>query len=456
MKRYSVAMVAACPFPANYGTPGAIREMSETLASFGHDVHVVTYPFGEDLPVGAAKVWRAPYWRKSRNLYTGPSFEKLLLDVLLLVQLCRVIRRQRVSIIHAHNYEGVLIGFVAKLLTRRPLLYNAVSLMSDELPSYKFLRPAFLARALARFLDWLAVSVPDYFIAITRELHDFFLSRQVPEDRIALIPCGVKPEMFDRPKPEVLRARYDIRQRPVIMYTGVNSPFQRIDYLLQAFALVLKAEPTAVLMVVSPLKTDPDLAANQTLAEAMHISASIIWVQGQTLAELPDYLAMASVAVISRPNVPGHPIKLLNYMAAARPIVCFAGAAKGVRHLHDAYVVADTDVTELSRGIVTLLRDGELASRLGAAARDTVVRDFDWRRLCGDVETIYKLMDNSESPLFASAVCRRLTEAGTTLVTNDGEKGPGALGHAPRIVVGVAGEDEQQSVVTRNNCGVVK
>src|SRR5512135_2517876 len=128
MKRHSVAMVAACPFPANYGTPGAIREMSETLAAFGHDVHIVTYPFGEDLPVGSATVWRAPYWRKRRILYTGPSFEKLILDLLVLVKLCRVIRQQRISIIHAHNYEGVLIGYVAKLLTGRRLLYNAVSL----------------------------------------------------------------------------------------------------------------------------------------------------------------------------------------------------------------------------------------------------------------------------------------------------------------------------------------
>jgi hypothetical protein len=92
----------------------------------------------------------------------------------------------------------------------------------------------------------------------------------------------------------------------------------------------------------------------------------------------------------------------------------------------------------MSRGIVTLLRDGELASRLGAAARDTVIRDFDWRRLCGDVEIIYELMDNSESLPFASAVGRRLVDAGTTLVSNDGDNRPTSLGHGPRIVVAVA------------------
>jgi glycosyltransferase involved in cell wall biosynthesis len=392
MKRYSVAMVAACPFPANYGTPGAIREMSETLAAFGHDVHIVTYPFGEDLSVGADTVWRAQYWRKRHTLYAGPSFEKILLDLLLLVKLCQVIRRQRISIIHAHNYEGVLIGYVAKLLTGRRLLYNAVSLMSDELPSYQFLKPAFLAKGMARFLDWLAVKLPDHFIAITKELRDVFLSRCVPAERIALIPCGVRPEMFDNPNPEPLRARYGIGQRPVVMYTGVNSPFQRIDYLLRAFRWVLAHEPSAVLMVVSPLKHDPDAATNRALADSLGISPSVIWVEGQTLAELPNYLAMALVAVISRPNIPGHPIKLLNYMAASRAIVCFAGAAKGVRHMHDAYVVADHDVRAMSRGIIALLRDRMLADKLGNTARETVVRDFDWRYLCAAVETVYETM----------------------------------------------------------------
>src|SRR5262245_24110186 len=35
-----VCMLAACPFPANHGSPGAVREMSEGLAGLGHDVHI--------------------------------------------------------------------------------------------------------------------------------------------------------------------------------------------------------------------------------------------------------------------------------------------------------------------------------------------------------------------------------------------------------------------------------
>jgi len=400
MKRYSIAMIAPCPFPANWGSPGAIREMCETLAARGHRVHIVTYPFGEELPVGAAKLWRPWYWSKSTRLHAGPSCKKLLLDLLLLIKVCRVIRSERIDIIHGHNYEGALIGFVAKLLTGRPLLYNAVNLMADELPTYNFIKPRFLAPPIARFLDRIVTRIPDYFITVTQELRETLERLGAPASRMAYIACGVKKGMFDKSDPAPLRARYGVGQRPVVMYTGINSPFQRIDHLLRAFSVTLQEEPTALLMVVSPLKNDPDLAANRALAEALGIGQSVIWVEGQTLAELPDYLAMASVTAIPRPEVPGHPIKLLNCMAAAKPIVCFEGAAKGVRHMYDAYVVPDHDWQALGRGILALLRDPALAARLGQRAKETVERDFDWFRLCGRIENIYQSLLTTESTSF--------------------------------------------------------
>jgi glycosyltransferase involved in cell wall biosynthesis len=366
--------------------------MSEALVSLGHDIHIVTYPFGEDIPVRGAKVWRSWFWRKSSRVYSGPSLEKIFLDIFLLFKLCQVIRRERISIIHAHNYEGVLIGFVAKLFTGRPLLYNAVNLMSDELPMYKFLRPPMLAKWVAKLLDSIVAVIPNGFIAITSDLRDGLLKRGVSADRIALVPCGVDLEMFEGANPEGLRARYDIGDRPLVMYTGITGPIQRIDYLLQAFSSVLRQVPDALLMVVSPLKRDADMLANRSLADALGTQENVIWVEGHELSELPNYLALASVAVISRPDVPGHPIKLLNYMAAARPIVCSAGAAKGVRHMLDAFLVPDHEPEQLADGIVRLLRDRTLAQRLGANARKTVSEHFDWRILCAPVSAMYQYL----------------------------------------------------------------
>ncbi len=103
-RRYSVAMVAACPFPANHGSAASIREMSDTLSTMGHDVHIVTYPTGqEEIAVRHAKIHRTAPYRPETNAKVGPSPEKFLRDFQLLRLLCRVIEREGIDLIHAHN-----------------------------------------------------------------------------------------------------------------------------------------------------------------------------------------------------------------------------------------------------------------------------------------------------------------------------------------------------------------
>ena len=398
-ERYSVAMVAACPFPANHGSAASIREMSDTLSQMGHTVHIVTYPMGQkDIVVRHAKVHRTGPFRPETDAKVGPSREKFLRDLALLRLLHRVIQREGIDIIHAHNYEGALIGMMAKWITGRPLLYNAVNLMSDELAGYGFIRPAWLAHAIAHGLDWFVPIFPDHITAVSPELKQWFVERGTAERKVDMIPAGIVPELFDSADPEKLRRRHRINGRAIVMYTGVLNAFQRIDYLLRAFAVVSKQLPDALLMMVSPLVSESHRREHKKLADQLGISDAIMWIAPHSLDDLPSYLALASVTVISRPECPGHPVKLLNYMLAGKPIVCFEGAAKGLRHLHDAFIVPNHDCEALGKGIITLLKDRALAAKLGANARTTVLDNFDWRRICERIERIYdRLLGEPES-----------------------------------------------------------
>jgi len=383
-------MVAACPFPANHGSAASIREMSDTLTEMGHGVHIVTYPSGqEDIKVRCATVHRTAPFRPESNAKVGPSSEKFLLDFHLLRLLCRVIRDEKIDIIHAHNYEGALVGIMAKWLTGKPLLYNAVNLMTDELAGYRFIRPAWLANALARGLDWFTPIFPDHITAVSPELRDWFVSNGVPAAKVDVVPAGIEPELFDHPAPEKFREKYRLNGQPIVMYTGVLNAFQRVDYLLRAFAVTLQAKPDALLLVVSPLVSESHERQYQQLARDLGISNSVVWIAPHTLADLPSYLALADVTVVPRPECPGHPVKLLNYMLAGKPTVSFAGGAKGVRHLHDAFIVPNHDYEALGRGIVKILEDKKLAGELGANARATVLSEFDWRQICRKIERIY-------------------------------------------------------------------
>ncbi len=134
--------------------------------------------------------------------------------------------------------------------------------------------------------------------------------------------------------------------------------------------------------MVSPLVSEAHENEHKQLADELGISDSIIWIAPHALEDLPSYLALADVAVVSRPECPGHPVKLLNYMLAGKPTVCFDGAAKGVRHLHDAFIVPNHDFEALGRGIASCSRIVRWPPNFGANARATVLADFDWRQIC--------------------------------------------------------------------------
>jgi glycosyltransferase involved in cell wall biosynthesis len=394
-------MVAACPFPANHGSAASIREMSDTLSEMRHNVHIVTYPTGQsDIKVRCATVHRTAPFRLESNAKVGPSSEKFVLDLHLLRLLCRVIRDEKIDIIHAHNYEGALVGIMAKWLTGKPLLYNAVNLMTDELAGYRFIRPAWLANALAHGLDWFTPIFPDHITAVSPELRDWFVAHGVPAAKVDMVPAGIEPDLFAHPAPEKFREEHRLNGHPIVMYTGVLNAFQRVDYLLRAFSVVLQAQPDALLLIVSPLVSESNELQHKRLAQQLGISNSVIWIAPHALADLPSYLALADVTVVPRPECPGHPVKLLNYMLAGKPTVSFAGGAKGVRHLHDAFIVPNHDYEALGRGIVTLLEDKRLAGKLGANARTTVLSDFDWRQICRKIERIYDhLLGASPNPV---------------------------------------------------------
>jgi glycosyltransferase involved in cell wall biosynthesis len=387
-----IAMVAASPFPANHGTPAGVRETAEAIAQKGHVVHLVTYHFGHGKAPQGVRIVRIPNLGFGRKIVVGPTWQKPVLDLLMVLTLCRVIRRDDIDLIHAHNYEGALIGFVAKLLTRRRLIYNAVNTMSDELPTYNFLKPQRLATGLAQCLDRYVPRLADRVIAISDELGQFLRGRGVRSDHLHVIPLGVDSRAFqDIPQGQcqAFRARHGIDDRPLVMYTGILDRFQRLDYLLQGMRLVVDRLPEARLMLVANVATVEDLRQCRQMVTALELEQHVAIVTHRSFLEIPLFLAAADITVVPRPQCPGFPVKLLNYMAAGKPIVVFEGSAKGLQHMHSALVVPDHNWQALGHGMLALLQDPALAQRLGHNARRWADEHLAWPTLATKIEHVY-------------------------------------------------------------------
>jgi 1,2-diacylglycerol 3-alpha-glucosyltransferase len=389
MPVYSIAMVAACPFPANHGTPAAIKEMSEELARRGHSIRVVTYPLSDDIPVTGIEIDRVGHVGWNREVNVGPSYQRLVFDAMLAKKLSQIVRKRKVDVIHAHNYEAMLIGGVVSRLTGVPVIYNAINTMIDELPSYNFFRPRMLATGLAKLLDYVVPRMADIIIADTEELRSFIVEQGVHPERVITIHSGVRPDMFQHGDGARVRERFAVGDGPLILYTGTFDEFQGLDYLMGAFRIVHEHKPAARLLLLSSTVTRAHRAKYEIMARELGY-ASRFSVASSTLDELPNFLAAADVAVVPRPHSPGIPTKLLNYMAAGNAIVSFRRSASILQHGVTAFLVEPVTAASFAEGILTVLDQPSLAQKMRANVKSFVLGRFDWPSIAVKLEAVYE------------------------------------------------------------------
>ena len=413
--RLKVCMLAACPFPANHGTPGSIREMAEALAERGHEVHIVTYHFGENIPLRGPRLHRIPALTSESAVVVGPTKRRPLYDLQMVFKTLQVIYRHGPDLLHAHGYEAALIAWLCRSISRIPVVYSGHNTMADELPSYRFIRPQWLATALARLLDAVVPRLAQRCIPHSVNIDQFFRQMGLGSRIEPIVNFGINLETMRGGDGDSVRQRYRLGAGPVVLYAGVLDEFQRLDLLLEAMKTVLWYEPQSKLLLVVTIPQERHLAAVRRRADELGIAEHLVLTDPQPLSAVRDCLAACDVAVVPRPQAPGFPIKLLNYMAARKPCVLFASSASaGLRDHHNALLVASDTSAALAEGILEVLRDQELREQLAHQGHQFVREHHD---RAGTAHQVW------------SAYARTLADAGRgAILTQRPPVGPRAAG----------------------------
>ncbi|HSE83630.1 MAG TPA: glycosyltransferase family 4 protein [Thermodesulfobacteriota bacterium] len=388
-----IAMVAACPFPYPRGTPVRILRMAEALGKRGHEVHVITYHLGEEIKDIPFKIHRIPDVKTYRKYSPGPTYQKLFfVDPLLAVKLFQFLTTWEIDLIHAHNYEGLFVSFCVKKWTKHPLVYDAHTLLESEFPFYEELGlPEKIKKGIAQRFDRLLPKRSDHIITVTERIKSKLIQDAgVAPENITVITNGVESELFD-----VVLDGYESSKndKKTIVFSGNLAPYQGIDLLLKAFKQVLDGRRNTRLLIIS----DFPFNCYEPLANALKIREYIDVVSSE-FKDLPQYLAGADIALNPRTDCDGIPQKLLNYMAAAKPIVSFEGSAKSIEHGKTGWIVENGNVAAFAKAILFLLENPLLAQRLGENAREYVTSKHTWEKVAEETEVVYEHIFKNRKP----------------------------------------------------------
>jgi glycosyltransferase involved in cell wall biosynthesis len=292
--------------------------------------------------------------------------------------------RARFDVVEGLNDEGWHF-FVARTFGRRYWM-RLHSSLRQHFESKK--QPMTWSRRFAVWLDGAAARRANHLVTHSR-VHASEMAREygIQMDHIHIVPHAIE-EPVALPNPPYL----DINNNPVIAYIGTLDQRKGIDIFLQAIPEVVAKFPKSRFMVIGRdggdslerswkdwfVKTYPDKSVQQAATFTGSIS-------DEELAKLWNQFSM--VAVPSRYESFGYVV--VEAFARRIPAIVSTGGALPEVAKDGALVVDVADPHALANGIIRLLSDPTLSTKLARRGRELYEQHYTMEQLANNVLRLY-------------------------------------------------------------------
>jgi len=364
--------------------------MAVRLAGAGHEVHLLTYGQGTEQAGRGYRHHRIARLPGDDSRRSGPNLVKPILDAMLARRLVALVREHGVEIVHAHNYEAAAAALVARASTGVPVVYHSHNLMGDELETYFEWAPVRILASLAGGL--LDRSIPpraDRTIALCEWSAERLVQAGCPASSLRVIPPAVEDEGPTSALGEDRAALGLDAGDFVVGYCGNLDAYQNVPLLLTAVARLAAARPPGATAVRLLIATHSVPSGFRESVSATALGANLRIVEASGHAEARRALAVSDIVALPRRLGSGYPVKLLNYMSAAKAVITAGCGSKVLRDGVDGVVVADDDVSALADAIDRCRRDPGWCRVLGEQARRRYLEKLTWDVVLPQIEEVY-------------------------------------------------------------------
>src|SRR2546426_820258 len=367
--------------------PHQSHHLLERMAQRGHEVRVIDFEIG----------WRDRRTREriaprrvvadvhkvcdgASVTVVRPTFVRLrLLDyfssaVSHAFEIRRQIREFRPDVVVG---MGILNGFAGIRLCRRrriPFVYYLIDTLHRLVPEPTL-------RGLAKILEESNIDRSSLVLSINQSLHDYALAMGAREGRSKVLHAGVDLKRYNSANRRRTRSELGIAEDDLLLFfMGWMYPFSGLVEVARAILRGGLSTKNLKLLVVGKGPVWDDL---QTLRRDEEDGDRIVMREWLPYAQIPAYLAASNICLLAarRDKVMQDivPIKMYEYMAAAKPVL--ATRLPGlVREFGEGHGVVYIDGPEqVVPSAWALAREG-LLDELGAQAR-AFVSGNDWQTI---------------------------------------------------------------------------
>ncbi len=307
-----------------------------------------------------------------------------LRDLIHLLKIRRILRSTRPALVHTHSSKAGILGRFAAHMLGIPCVHT------PHVFAFEWQHGGVMGR-LYRMLERRAARWCEALVMLSDLQNEFALLEGVGTlEQRAVVPNGVDPAAFVPPTPQqrqAARACFGVGENvPLIGCAGRMAPQKGIDRLLRAASSLRQQERETEFLVAG---TGELLASHRALAERLDLTKAVRFCE-----EVDDMQRLYhALDVFVLPSLwEGMPYTVLEAQSCGVPVVASrtCGSASIIEDEVSGLLVEIGDERQLMQAMLRLLREPQLAERLGAWGRANVERYFTLEQWSRSLTRLYR------------------------------------------------------------------
>jgi glycosyltransferase involved in cell wall biosynthesis len=312
-----------------------------------------------------------------------------------------IARREGIDVIHAHNPPDTLflVALPYKLMGRK-FVFDHHDLCPELYRSRYGARHGVMARLLSLF-EWCSLRLADVTIATNMSYKEVQMDRGRRNPASIFVVRNGPDEGRMTPLPPSPRLR--AMNKIILCYVGALNPQDGVDYLLRSLRY-LKEDLKRTDFHCVIMGSGDSLEDLRELKIHLQLDGCVELTGFVSEEELRSNLAAADICVDPDPSSPLNDvstwIKIMEYMANAKPIVTFDLKETRFSAQEAALYVPPNDERLFASGIAKLMDDPGLRRKMGDFGRERVEKELQWKIVSGNLLEAYRqLLPQNDRPL---------------------------------------------------------
>jgi glycosyltransferase involved in cell wall biosynthesis len=325
--------------------------------------------------------------------FVGYTVEYCYFTIACLVLSGYILVRRGFHVVHAHNPPDTLflVALPFKFLGKK-FVFDQHDLC-PELYRSRYSAAEGFHTGFLKLFEWCSLKLADITIATNESYKQIQIKRGNKNPRDIFIvrngPNGV------RMTPVAPNPRLRGMNKCILCYIGSLNPQDGVDYLLRSLRHLLHELKRSDFHCVV-MGTGDSLQDLRNLAASLQLNGCVELPGFVSDEDLQANLAAADICVDPDPSSPLNDvstwIKVMEYMAYAKPIVAFDLKETRFSAGDAAVYVRPNEEAEFAKAITHLMAQPDLRKKMGACGRRRVEEQLQWKKVGRNLLTAYETL----------------------------------------------------------------